>query len=95
MPKRIRIFALVALALSTVYLASCDALRVQGAGFYDKTLDSSIQFTCNDTSIGSIKRRFGNSSELMNRWVKFCFGDNAPVEVPPDWDYLKDQINAK
>lgn len=75
--------------LMVVMLAGCETLRTtnqivhtKGAEAYDESLNSSIQFTCNDTSVGSIKRRFGVSEEAMRRWLEFCYGDNAMFMIP-------------
>lgn len=66
-------------------LAGCqslDMVRSQAAEVYDEGLNTSIQFVCNDTSVGSIKRRFAVSKEAMDKWIKFCYGDNAILTVP-------------
>ena len=65
-------------------LTSCSSVREYGGGAYDRALNESIRFTCNDASVGAIKRRFGHTDLEMRRWVEFCFGDNVPLVVPPD-----------
>lgn len=49
----------------------------KGAQAYDTALDMAQQFTCNDTSVGSIMRKYGNSVASMQRWIDYCFGDAA------------------
>ncbi|MCK5505821.1 MAG: hypothetical protein KAJ10_11710 [Thermodesulfovibrionia bacterium] len=58
-----------------------DVARSKGAEYYDEALNTAIRVICNDTSIGSIKRRFGGSQESMDKWRDFCFGGEIDLEV--------------
>lgn len=61
-----------------------DMLRSEGSKAYDESLNASIRFACNDTSVGSIMRRFGSSKEAMQTWIDFCFGDAAVIDLPTE-----------
>ena len=56
--------------------------KVVGAQAYDEGLDAAVAIVCNDTSVGSIKRRFGVSKSAMQSWIEFCYGDQATITVP-------------
>lgn len=56
--------------------------RAAGAQAYDEGLDAAVAIVCNDTSVGSIKRRFGVSKSAMQSWIEFCYGDQATIQVP-------------
>lgn len=58
--------------------------KAAGAQAYDEGLDMAVAVICNDTSVGSIKRRFGISKSSMQSWIQFCYGDQATIEVPSD-----------
>jgi len=71
--------------VALLLLAGCSTLdiaRTKGAEAYDEALNASITFTCNDTSVGSVVRRFGTSADHMEDWVDFCFGDRALPYLP-------------
>ena len=70
--------------VSASLLTSCYALRNTGGELYDRALDDAVRFTCNDTSVGSVRRRFGYTDAGVERWARFCFGDAVPLKIPPD-----------
>ena len=68
------------LLIALIMLSGCAEMQIarqKGAEFYDEGLNAAHRFECNDTSVGSIVRRYGSSVESMQRWVDFCFGDKA------------------
>ena len=77
---------LVFIILFTVlYLATGCAeigiVRQKGAEAADYVLDASVRGTCNDSTIGAIRRRYGGSPEMLQRWAVFCFGEGMPFTV--------------
>jgi len=70
-----------------ILLSGCsiDTFRVRAASGFDSVLEGAERVTCNDTSIGSILRRYGKSAEQFNRWREYCFGDGMPfIEIQSD-----------
>ena len=65
---------LIALAAGLL-LSGCvvkDAVRAKAADAFDSGLQDSEAFICNDASIGSVKRRYGRSSERARVYEDFC-----------------------
>lgn len=68
------------------FLSACatvDVVRSKAADGFDAGLVAAEQMTCNDASVGSIKRRYANTREGFQRWVNFCFSDGA---IRDEWN---------
>ena len=55
----------------------------EGAAAYDSGLETAEFFQCRAASVGSVIRRYGKSEELAAAWRTICFGEQAPVIIPP------------
>ena len=74
--------------IMVIFLSGCASMkpvvevaRVRAAEAADTVLDSAIRVVCNDTSIGSIKRKFGGSQDALDTWADFCFNSSVSLEA--------------
>lgn len=83
--------AILALALS---LSACgftpqgdlarDVVRERGAQAYDEGLENGLWFMCRGASVGSIRRKFGASRDLMAAYNTLCSELSFDLgDVPP------------
>ncbi len=64
-----------------------DTAKVTGAGISDRALQNAVWWTCDGSSIGAVKRRYGHTQERADIYQKFCVGDgSANVVAPPIGD---------
>jgi len=61
--------------------ATIGAVERRGANIMDEGLVASEFIICQAASVGSIQRRYGQSSEMSSAWRALCLTDrdNAPV----------------
>ena len=65
--------------LGLMTLAGCgtfdtvkEVVAVKGAEIMDDTLNDSEWFICNGASVGSVRRRYGDSSDRSFAWRQLC-----------------------
>jgi len=52
-------------------------VRQRAAEGYDAALDAAERIQCQDASVGSIRRRFGKSQDLMSLYNAWCRQDGV------------------
>jgi len=71
-----RLISFFGIVLLTIYmLTGCSAMSVarsKAAAGFDASLVAAETVTCNDASIGSIKRKYCQTTEGCQRWKDFC-----------------------
>jgi len=79
------VWLIIAAVILTIWLSGCESLgymRSKGAEYYDGALNTAVLWTCNDTSIGAVVRRYGTSQEALDRYIDFCFGGASELFIP-------------
>ena len=74
-----------ALALGLM-LGACeytDGAKVKGAGLADKGLTEAEWLLCYAATIGSVKRRYGQTVERASTYKQFCDGSEAANVIVP------------
>ena len=61
-----------------------DAVKGKGATFADRGLTEAEWLVCNAASIGSVKRRYGQTVERANTYKAFCDGDGLANVIVPE-----------
>lgn len=82
-------FAAVAMLMVLLTLNGCavlDVARTKAAAGFDASLVAAETVTCNDASIGSIKRKYCQTTEGCQRWKDFC---SAYTPTLPDLEPVK------
>ena len=79
---RCRIFTIATFAATLLFLGACgftsqgdfvrDAVKDRGAAAFDEGLSNAEWYVCRAASIGSIKRRYGRTTDSVDAYNRFC-----------------------
>ena len=82
---------IVSLFLGALFLGGCaaidtarDVIKLKGAEIADQVLTDAEWSVCQAASIGSIKRRYGQTVERADTYKDFCHGDGRANVVSPE-----------
>jgi hypothetical protein len=69
------------LLVFVVFISGClsNPFREQGAVVMDTMVHEAEMIICNDASVGSIKRKYGSSKAMAEKWRSFCETVNVPI----------------